>query len=148
MLVLKRHQHFVSEFLGNTKTQYPKIQKLLYAVLIGKHKIQHYFESHQIMVVTSFPLGEVVCNLDTTGRIAKWSLELMGQGITYAPRTAIKSQALADFMAEWTQTQLPPALLAMFFNGSLMKMGAGLGLVFISPWRPNEVHDSCPFPYI
>jgi hypothetical protein len=121
---------------------------LLYAVLIAKHKIQHYFESLQIMVVTSFPLGEVVCNLDATGRIAKWSLELMGQGITYAPRTAIKSQALADFMAEWMETQLPPALLAMFFNCSLMKMGAGLGLIFISPWRLNEVHDSRPFPCI
>lgn len=33
----------------------------------------------------------------------------MGQGITYTPRTAIKSQVLADFIAEWTETQLPPA---------------------------------------
>jgi hypothetical protein len=89
-------------------------------------------------VVTSFPLGEVVCNPDATGRIAKWSLELMGQGITYAPRIAIKSQALADFVAEWTETQLPPAPLdeeywTMFFDGSLMKKGAGIGLMFISP---------------
>jgi len=43
------------------------------------------------MVVTSFPLGEVIQNWDAIGRIAEWALELMGEGLTYAPRTAIKS---------------------------------------------------------
>ena len=71
-----------------------------------------------------------------------------GSGHHLCPTHGDQITSVADFMAEWTETQLPPALLAMFFNGSLMKMGAGLGLVFISPWRPNEVHDSCPFPYI
>ena len=63
------------------------------------------------MVVMSFPLGEVVQNWDVTGRIAKWALELMGQGISYAPRTAIKSQVLADFIVEWTEIQMPPAVI-------------------------------------
>ena len=43
------------------------------------------------MVVTSFPLGEVVQSQDTTGRTAKWALELMDQGIMYASQTTIKS---------------------------------------------------------
>jgi hypothetical protein len=29
----------------------------------------------------------------------------MGIDITYIPQTVIKSQALADFMVEWTKTQ-------------------------------------------
>jgi hypothetical protein len=33
----------------------------------------------------------------------------MGEGITYAPRKAIKSQVLADVVVEWTKTQTPPA---------------------------------------
>ena len=41
-------------------------------------------------------------------------------------------------MAEWVDTQLPtapiqPELWTMFFDGSLMKTGAGAGLLFISP---------------
>ena len=59
----------------------------------------------------SFPLGEVVQNQDATGRMVKWALELMGQGISYAPRTVIKSQVLADFIVEWTEVQMPPTVI-------------------------------------
>ena len=58
-------------------------------------------------VVSSFPLGEIIQNREPTGRITKWALELMDQGVMYAPRTAIKSQVLANFVAEWTETQMP-----------------------------------------
>ena len=72
------------------------------------------------------------------GRIAKWSVELMSETLTYAPRKAIKSQALVDFIAEWTDSQLPltqvqSELWTMYFDGSLMKTGAEAGLLFISP---------------
>ena len=71
-------------------------------------------------------------------QIAKWSVELMGETLTYVPRKAIKSQVLADFVAEWTDTQLPPPQIwaecwTMYFDGSVMKTGAGAGLLFISP---------------
>ena len=71
----------------------------------------HYFELHMVTVVMSSPLGEFVQNQDATGRITKWALELIGQGISYAPRTAIKSQVLADFVAEWTEVQMPPVVV-------------------------------------
>jgi ribonuclease HI len=62
----------------------------------------------------------------------------MGETLSFAPQKAIKSQVLADFLAEWTDTQLPttpiqPELWTMYFDGSLMKTRAGAGLLFISP---------------
>jgi hypothetical protein len=62
----------------------------------------------------------------------------MGQSIAYAPRTAIKSHVLADFVAEWTKIQMPATLIehetwAMYFDGSLTKEGGGAGFIFISP---------------
>jgi hypothetical protein len=66
----------------------------------------------------------------------------MGETISFAPRKAIKSQVLADFVAEWVDTQLPTApiqleLWTMYFDGSLMKTGASAGLLFISPLRKH-----------
>jgi hypothetical protein len=110
----------------------------LYAVILTRRKLRHYFESHPVTVVSSFPLGEIIQCREASGRIAKWAVEIMGETISFAPRKAIKSQVLADFVAEWVDTQLPmapiqPELWTMFFDGSLMKTGAGAGLLFISP---------------
>jgi hypothetical protein len=118
--------------LSETKIRYPQIQKLLYAVILTRRNLRHYFESHPVTVVSSFPLGEIIQCREASGRIAKWVVELMGETISFAPRKAIKSQALADFLAEWVDTQLPtapiqPELWTMYFDGSLMKTGAGAG---------------------
>ena len=45
---------------------------------------------------------------------------------------------MADFIAEWIEVQTPPAVVdheywMMYFDRSLIKKGAGEGLVFVSP---------------
>ena len=54
------------------------------------------------------------------------------------PRTAIKSQALVDFVAEWTEVQLPVPDVSheywtMYFDRSVMAPDSGAGVVLISP---------------
>jgi ribonuclease HI len=107
-------------------------------VVLARRKLRHYFEAHPVTVVSSFLLGEIIRNPDAAGRIVKWSVELMGETHAYAPHKAIKSQILADFVAEWTDMQLPPPQVqakcwTLYFDGSVMKTGAGAGLLFISP---------------
>ena len=98
--------YFVSEVLSDSKTRYLQILKILYGVVMAQRKLAHYFRAHPVTIVSSFPLGEVIRNRHSTGKVAEWALELMGHEITYAPHTAIKSRVLAEFVAEWTESQL------------------------------------------
>jgi hypothetical protein len=137
-LLVQRPVYSISEVLSETEIRYPQIQKLLYALILTRRKLRHYFESHPVTVVSSFPLGEIIQCREASGRIAKRAVEIMGETISFAPRKAIKSQVLADFVAEWVDTQLSTALIqlelwTMYFDGSLMKIGAGASLLFISP---------------
>jgi ribonuclease HI len=130
--------YYIREVLYETKARYPQIQKLLHVVVLTRRKLRHYFEAHPVTVVSSFPLGEIIHNSAAAGRIAKWSVELMGETLANAPHKAIKSQILTDFVAEWTDTQLPPLQIqaecwTLYFDGSVMKTGPGVGLLFISP---------------
>jgi hypothetical protein len=99
-LPVQRPVYYISEVLSETKARYPQIQKLLYTVVLARRKLRHYFETHPVTVVSFFLLGEIIQNPNAVGRIAKWSVELMGETLAYAPRKAIKSQILVDFVAE------------------------------------------------
>jgi hypothetical protein len=90
-LPIQRPVYFISEVLSETKIRYPQVQKLLYAVILTRRKLRHYFESHPVTVVSSFPLGEIIQCREASGRIAKWAVEIMGEAISFAPRKAIKS---------------------------------------------------------
>jgi ribonuclease HI len=99
-------------------------------------------------MVSSFPLGEIIQCREASNRIAKWVVELMGETLSFAPRKAIKSQVLVDFLAEWVDTQLPtapiqPELWTMYFDGSLMKSRVGVGLLFISPLEKHVRYVLC-----
>ena len=89
--------------LSESKAKYPHVQKLLYALLITSCKLRDYFDEHKVTVVSDFLLGDVLRNRDATGHISKWSVELGAQNIEFVSRKAIKSQVLADFIAEWTK---------------------------------------------
>ena len=58
---------------------------------MATQKLLHYFTDHEVMVVTSYLLGDIIHNRDAVGRISKWALKLMGHNIRYIPCTAIKS---------------------------------------------------------
>ncbi|RLM92153.1 retrotransposon protein, putative, Ty3-gypsy subclass [Panicum miliaceum] len=118
--------------------RYLTIQKILYGILITSRKLRHYFDAYNILMVSDFTLADIIHNRDATGRISKWAVQLGALTLDFKPRTAIKSQALVNFMAEWRENQMetPTNQLehwVMYFDGSLKLGGGGAGVLFISP---------------
>jgi hypothetical protein len=83
--------YFISEVLGPSKIRYPQVQKLLYAVLLTARKLRHFFDDHKVIVVTRFPIGDILHNKEAIGRITKWACELGAHDIEFRPRTMIKT---------------------------------------------------------
>jgi hypothetical protein len=81
---------------------------------------------------------EISCTIEMRqDAYQKWVVELGALNIDFSPRKAIKSQALANFVAEWTEIQqpTPDAFFdhwKMYFDGSLKLGRAGAGVLFIS----------------
>ena len=70
--------------------------------------------------------------------ISLFLVVLLPFNITYKPRRAIKSQVLADFVAEWTEAELPKVYntysnWVMYFDVSKMLAALGAGVVLTSP---------------
>src|SRR3954462_11828443 len=107
-------------------------------------KLKPYFQAHPITVICSTPLADIIGNRDATGRVAKWAIEIAAHGIKYEPRTTVKSQALADFLVDWAETQYEPPCSdsdhwRMHFDGSKMRNGLGAGIVLTSP-KNDKLH--------
>ena len=90
-------------------------------------------------MVTDQPLKKIFSRPEASGRVVAWSIELGEYDLEYVPRTAIKAQALADFMVECTfsgpkeQLIRTPGKWKLFVDGSVAGSKYGAGLILSSP---------------
>ena len=52
-------------------------------------------------------MRQILHKLETSGRLIKWVIELDEFDIIYKPRTAVKGQVFADFIVEFTPSNIP-----------------------------------------
>ncbi|XP_060969882.1 uncharacterized protein LOC133037084 [Cannabis sativa] len=138
--------YYVSKTLLDAETRYTQLEKLALALVTAGRKLRPYFQCHPIVVLTQYPLHSILHKPELSGRMTKWAVELSEYDITYQPRTAIKSQVLADFIADFScvgQVQAEKELLCLneqtnstwmlAVDGSSNSKGSGLGIVLTSP---------------
>jgi hypothetical protein len=80
---VQRPVYFISEVLNESKSWYLQVQKLIYAILITSQKLKHYFDGYRVVVMTNFPLGDIIRNKDANRRIVKWAMELCPYSIEF-----------------------------------------------------------------
>ena len=82
--------------------RYPRMEKLAFALITAARKLKPYFQAHTIVVLTDQPLKRAMSNPKAAKRMALWAIELSEFDVQYRPRTAVKGQIVADFIAEYT----------------------------------------------
>jgi ribonuclease HI len=130
--------YFVSEVLSLSKKNYTELEKVLYAVLMASRKLRYYFQAYHTIVPSSQPLKDIMRNREDTGRIGKWAVELNEFSIDYVHRSSIQSQALADFIVDWTlgaqeEVTKDAEAWTVFCDGSWGTFGAGAAAVLVAP---------------
>nr|XP_027122031.1 uncharacterized protein LOC113738972 [Coffea arabica] len=132
--------YYVSRALRGLKIRYTQVEKLVLGLVHAARRLKPYFLAHPISVRTDQPLRQILVRPEASGRLTKWAVELGEYDLSYEPRTAIKAQALADFLAELTFTEIrepTPAIAevsdqhswTLYVDGSSNGDGSGAGLL-------------------
>ena len=101
----QRPVYFISRAFQGAKERYPQMKKLAFTLVTATRKLNPYFQAHTIIVLTNQPLKRAMSSLEAAGRMALWAIELSKFDIQYRPRTEIKGQVVADFIAKYTQLE-------------------------------------------
>ena len=150
--------YYISKRLIDTETRYPEMEKLALGLVIASRKLRPYFHSYTIRILTNYPLRQVLQKPDAFGRLLKWAIELSQFDIEFIPRSAIKGQALVDFIVEFTTPKdkrpkeapvTPVAKLPkweLYVDGSSNEGGLGASLILISP-KVHRMHCALRFGF-
>ncbi|GJT42765.1 reverse transcriptase domain-containing protein [Tanacetum coccineum] len=118
--------YFVSRALQGSKINYPNLEKVALALVHAARR-------------------KVLLKPENSGRIAKWAIEIGEHEILYKPRSTIKGQILADFLAESPTVKglhvenvisMPgksTSAWTLFTDGASSIEGSGTGLILTDP---------------
>ena len=97
--------YFVSTMLIDVETRYTDFERIALALCTVAKRLCPYFHVHNIVILTSYPIRAILHKPDDSGRLLKWAIDLSEFDIEYHPRSAIKGQALVDFIVEMSDMQ-------------------------------------------
>jgi ribonuclease HI len=133
--------------MSETESRYLPLKKAALALIRAAKKLPHYFQASTMTVLTDLPLKVLLHSLNFSKRITRWGVHLGSLGVEYKPRTSIKGQVLADFVAEFqgkrgnSKSINTPSLCTdadslgwkLFMDGASNMRGAEASAVLISP---------------
>ena len=99
--------YYYSGALRGAEERYPKMEKLILALVTTVRRLRPYFLAHTIKIPTEYPMRQILHKPKTSRRLMKWAIKLSELDIKYKLRTAAKGQVLADFITEFTPPNTP-----------------------------------------
>ncbi|KAK0576232.1 hypothetical protein LWI29_013980 [Acer saccharum] len=141
---IQKPVYYTSKALLAAETRYSPAEKIALALITSARKLRPYFQAHTIEVYTDCPLKLILQKPEVSGRLTKWAVELSEYDIRYTQKTAIKGQAVSDFIAEFTEPdaevrramedeQTTKFQWKLHVDGSSNTHGSGAGIVITTP---------------
>ena len=96
--------YYVSQAFQGVESGYPRIEKIVFALIVALRKLRQYFQANPILVMMDQPISKSMNKPEAARRMVQWAIKLSQFDIEFHPRTAIKAQRLADFIDEFTLT--------------------------------------------
>lgn len=81
--------YFVSMSLKDAEVRYQRLEKVALSLLYAARRLRPYFQGHQVVVRTDYPIAKVLRKPDLVGRMIGWSVELSEFGLHYEPRRSV-----------------------------------------------------------
>ena len=141
--------YYVSCTLKDAESRYSGAERSCLALIYASQRLRHYFLAHKIQLMTkSHPIRSLLQRPVLSGRLAQRLLQLSQYEIIAETPTAIRSQAIADLLAQFPREdnssisdEVPGEINEVFlagladsvwtlkFDGSFTTTSAGAGIV-------------------
>ena len=128
--------YYINQAFQGAEAQYPRIEKITFALIVALRKLCPYFQANPIIVMTDQPIKKVMNKHEAARRMVQWAIEFNQFDIEYRRRTAIKAQALVDFIAEFTtpeHEENQEELWTIQTDRSSTQKKGGAGVIIFSP---------------
>ena len=103
--------YYYNRALRGADERYPKMEKLILALVTTARRLRPYFQDHTIEIPTEHPMKQILHKPETLGRLIKWAIKLSELDIKYKPRATVKGQVLVDFIIEFTPSNTSTKLI-------------------------------------
>nr|XP_023923925.1 uncharacterized protein LOC112035325 [Quercus suber] len=134
---VQKPMYYASWAFCGAEERYPPMEKLAFTLVTAARKLKPYFQAYMVIVLTDKPLRREMSNPKAAGRLALWAIKLSEFDIQYRPRTTIKGQVVANFIAEFTNGEDKEANKCLrwiiHMKESSNKQASGVGVIFLSP---------------
>jgi len=132
-----KHQfpiYFTSHMLHDAEKCYQMIEKVALALITSARLLRPYFQSHQVVVKTNYPIMHVLRKLEPTGRMVARSIKLSEFDIQYEPRDPMKTQFMANILAEFAGNGTTnPDGWTLYIDGASNVKGSEAGIILKGP---------------
>ena len=142
--------YYLSRTLVGAEHNYSPMEKVCLALIFAVQKLRHYLLTHSITLISKANLIKYLLTKPIfSERLARWCMILSEFKVKFVPQKEVKGQVLADFLAahpvldngELSEDfpdeevfNIETSSWQLYFDGAARKLGAGAGVVFITPF--------------